>query len=97
MLDALLNRLNKRRAAYRALFLQQDDQVKPAARDVLLDLKRFCHAGKPTYKVGGNGAIDPLASAVAEGRREVWLRIVEHLELEDRFIVNLREEHPNEQ
>lgn len=95
MLVQILSRLNKRRAAYRAVFLQQDEQVKPSCVEVLKDLRRFCHADRPTYRVGGDGNVDPLASMVAEGRREVWQRIVEHLHLDDRFITNLREEHPN--
>ena len=96
MLHKIVDRLNKRRGAYRAVFLQQDGQASAMAREVLKDLRRFCHADRPTYRVGGNGQLDPIASAVAEGRREVWLRIIEHLHLDDRFIVNLREEHPNE-
>jgi hypothetical protein len=35
--------------------------------------------------------MDPIASARADGRREVYLRMVEHLHLDERFLTNLRE------
>jgi hypothetical protein len=37
------------------------------------------------------GTMDPIASARADGRREVYLRIIENLHLDERFLVNLRE------
>lgn len=88
-----VDRINRRRQAYRAVFTP-GGEVSPMGQLVLQDLARFCCAHKPTYRVGGD-RIDPIASAVQEGRREVWLRIVEHLHLDDRFIVNLRE-NPND-
>lgn len=42
---------------------------------VLRDLAKFCRANESTF------APDPRAHAVLEGRREVWLRIQEHLQL----------------
>lgn len=88
-----VDRINLRRQAYRAVFLPGGD-LSPMGERVLQDLARFCCAHKPTYRVGGD-RIDPIASAVQEGRREVFLRIVEHLHLDDRFIVNLREDPNN--
>jgi hypothetical protein len=37
-------------------------------------------------------AIDPLAMAMAEGRREVWNRIQQYLHMADREITQLKEE-----
>jgi hypothetical protein len=37
-------------------------------------------------------SVDPLAMAMAEGRREVWNRIQAHLNLSDRDITHLQEE-----
>lgn len=81
-----------RQLAYRGSFLK-DDGLPTAHGDVVLrDLARFCKAHKSTTMYSPvSGVIDPIASAQAEGRREVWLRITEYLHLEDRFIVNLRE------
>ena len=47
------------------------------ARVVLVDLARFCRAHVST------AAKDPLVSARLDGRREVWLRIQHHLNLDN--------------
>lgn len=49
----------------------------PAGERVLADLARFCRAHESTFHA------DPRVHAVAEGRREVWLRIQRNLELTD--------------
>lgn len=61
--------LLERRYAYRATF------KGPLAETVLKDLARFCRAHESTFNE------DARAHAVAEGRREVWLRIQNHLQL----------------
>ena len=54
------------------------------AKVVMADLARFCNATKPSVRVSPQtGAIDPMAMAVGEGRREVYLRIQTHLGLTD--------------
>lgn len=63
--------LSRRRTAYVRTFLT------PFGGEVLEDLARFCRAHESTFHV------DPRAHAVAEGRREVWLRIQKHLQLTD--------------
>lgn len=51
------------------------------AQTVLLDLARFCRADVSTFHQ------DPRAHALAEGRREVWLRIQKHIKLDpEQFI-----------
>ena len=40
-------------------------------KDVLADLKKFCHHESPTYVVG-----DPMHTAYNEGMRRVLLRIL---------------------
>ncbi len=48
---------------------------------VLKDLSRFCRANESCFHP------DPRVHAVMEGRREVWLRILEHLKLtEDQLL-----------
>lgn len=61
----------RRKTAYQIVFAR-DSQM---AQVVLKDLARFCRAHEPTFHV------DARAHALAEGRREVWLRIQEHLHL----------------
>jgi len=66
-----MNFLSKRRTSYVRTFLT------PFGYEVLADLASFCRANKSTYHD------DPRAHAVLEGRREVWLRIQQHLQLSD--------------
>ena len=80
-----INRILRRRSAYRATF------GSPVGLDVLADLKRFCGAQTTSVKLGANGAVDPLAMAIAEGRREVFNRILAHIHLSDAELTRLRE------
>lgn len=61
--------LFKRQYAYRVTF------KGPLAEEVLIDLARFCRANQSTFHENDR------AHAMAEGRREVWLRIQQHLNL----------------
>ncbi len=80
--------------AYKNLFLAPDNKTPaPLADKVLADLKRFCYAGTSCVIRGENGQIDTHATAVAEGRREVWLRIQEHLCMDDQTIHALGDDH----
>ena len=47
----------------------------PQGETVLADLAKFCRATETTFHT------DPRAHAVLEGRREVWLRIQQNLNL----------------
>lgn len=67
--DTLYALLMKRRFAYQATFRA------PTAQLVLADLARFCRANQSTFHT------DERAHALLEGRREVWLRIAQHLNL----------------
>lgn len=67
--DTLYALLMKRRHAYQSTFRA------PTAETVLADLARFCRANQSTFHT------DERAHALLEGRREVWLRIVQHLNL----------------
>lgn len=71
MLEKVKRALHERQYAYRKTF----NPESPLAHDVLKDLARFCRAHESTFD------LDPRVSALAEGRREVWLRIAHHLKL----------------
>ena len=72
-----------------------DGKPNVSAEIVLADLKRFCRAETSTAVVSPvSKAIDPLAMAMAEGRREVWNRIQSYLHMADREITQLKEEDP---
>ena len=83
-LDKLRVALGDRRHAYRATF------KGPLAEVVLKDLSRFCRAHESTFHA------DPRAHAVAEGRREVWLRIQNHLQLSPDQLWELYSGRPKE-
>jgi hypothetical protein len=63
--------LRSRAVAYCQVF----NPESVATKAVLEDLAVFCRANESTFHP------DPRVHAVAEGRREVWLRIQEHLQL----------------
>lgn len=62
--------LMKRRHSYQATFRA------PTAQLVLADLARFCRANQTTFHT------DERAHVLLEGRREVWLRIAQHLHMD---------------
>jgi hypothetical protein len=48
----------------------------PKNNEVLKDLAKYCRANETCFNA------DPRKHAIAEGRREVWLRIQQHLNLQ---------------
>lgn len=55
----------------------------PSGQAVLSDLARFCRANESCY------AGDRDKHLIAEGRREVWLRITQHLNLSSQELFTL--------
>lgn len=87
----LIDKILRRRSHYRTVF-------RPGASTdaVLADLRRFCFGNSPTLMRSMSGQIDPLASVAAAARQEVWLRIINHLEMDDSQLLKLKEEADNE-
>ena len=79
------------RAAYRAL---TNGNVQ-AGRLAMEDLAEFCRADKSCVVFGKDGRVDTHATAVAEGRREVYLRIQQTLNLTDALLQQLRNNEEN--
>jgi hypothetical protein len=98
MMEKLLAKIRRRKYAYRRMFLGENGDLTADGKAVLADLSKFCKATSSTAVVSPiSQKVDPVASALAEGRREVWLRIMAHLHIDDRVIFNLtNEEEPNE-
>jgi hypothetical protein len=69
--DKLKTFLQGRQTAYVQVFNPESKAVQA----VLRDLAKFCRASESTFHA------DPRAHALIEGRREVWLRILEHTNL----------------
>lgn len=70
ILQRTLDFLRRRSTAYRLTFGNS-----PNSQWVLADLAVFCRATESTFSP------DARLHAVLEGRREVWLRIQQHLNL----------------
>jgi hypothetical protein len=77
-LDAQRQYLARRMQAYRDVF------EGPNAKIVLADLARFCRATESTFHP------EPAAANRLDGRREVWLRINEHLHLDENELWQLK-------
>lgn len=83
----------RRQGAYKRLFLAESGQVGADALFVLADLRSFCHHNRSTLKVSPiTRTVDPLATMIAEGRREVILRIFGYLELDPRQVREIVEQ-----
>lgn len=74
--------LKYRRASYAKTF------DNPAGKKVLADLRRFCRADVPTADVN-----NVHTTFLLEGRREVYLRILSHLNLTEEDVYNLTEDY----
>ena len=55
----------------------------PTTKEVLDDLMQFCMADQSTFNVDGR------IQAMYEGRRQVWLRIQQHLQLDSQSLWEL--------
>ena len=72
--------LFRRRTAYRAVFAGTGE-LSPHAAVVLADLRKACYVDRTTAHA------DAHATAVAEGRRQVWLHIQHRLNLSEEQIL----------
>lgn len=87
----------KRRSHYRGLFMPKDDALSISAMAVLTDLKRVCGVmSDSTTMYDGNGKIDPLKMANAQGRREVWLYVMQQLHVPDEIVFKMFETNNDE-
>lgn len=91
MIDRI-DKILRRRQAYRRLFLGDDGKLSPDAELVINDLARFCRLHRSTTVVSTvSRQTDVPATFQAEGRREVILRILGHLHVDDADLVRLTE------
>ena len=84
---SFLDRLLKRRAHYRHVFLG----TAKSGDYVLADLRRFCRAGEPAIILGKDGQTDVYATGMVAGRQEVFWRIAHHLHLDDAQLLKFKE------
>jgi len=80
ILDKIKDVIFNRQRHYRLTF------DNASGREVLLDLARFCRAHESTFNP------DARVAAQLDGRREVWLRIQQHLEMDSETLWSLYNE-----
>lgn len=80
---------SRRRSAYIEVFQRDAETRTPAADIVLGDLRDFCRARETTFDA------DPRVHALLEGRREVWLRITNQLNIDEATMAALDSSRPS--
>jgi hypothetical protein len=71
-------------AAARSCFLDGEGRPTPDGAILLGRLAKFCYAQRSTVKVSlVLQQVDPIATAAAEGRREVWMLLMQYLTLSE--------------
>lgn len=88
---ALSDRLRRklsRRLSYKDCFLTPGGELTDAGRAVIKDLARFCGPYRSSIQTSPiTRTVDPIATGVAEGRREVFNRIMAILKVtEDQIL-----------
>ncbi len=79
------------RESFRAVF--RTERPAPKHGQALLDdLRDFCRADTSCIVIGKDGRVDTHATAVCEGRREVYLRIMQTLNLSDETLHKMKEQ-----
>lgn len=71
------------RAYYWDIFGAPETEPTRSQAAVLQDLRRFCYADRRTSVRDGDNRVDPIATALLEGRREAYLHIVGYLGLSE--------------
>lgn len=90
-----LNRLLRKREAYRRLFYGPNGSLTKDGEIVLKDLRSYCRREGILVRLIANvktmllGSVDPYQMANANGRREVYDRIMKYLHLSDEKEIQL--------
>ncbi len=82
----------EKQIAIRRLLLDPRGKLNPDGRALAVELRRVTGAGVGLTQFDRNGAVDPIGTAAAAARREVWDHFVKLLHLEPYEAANLREE-----
>jgi polysaccharide deacetylase 2 family uncharacterized protein YibQ len=89
-MDDLYTKFYNLRRIFRLIFWNNSKRPEDV-KGLLDDLRDFCRADSSCIVVGKDGHIDTHATAVAEGRREVYLRIVQTLNLSDETLTKMKD------
>lgn len=88
--SAAIDFLRRRKRDYQLTF----NPLQPAHYAVLEDLAKFCRAAETCVVRNADGSIDDKRTLTLEGRREVWLRIQQHLRLTEEQLFGLYSGNP---
>lgn len=92
MVSRIYRTIRKRDILQRQL-LDNDGNLSRETREWFPEFARFCHYGRSTAKVNKlTGMLDSHALALAEGRREAFLWLVERLHFTDENAVKMIEQ-----
>jgi hypothetical protein len=80
----------QKETAYRAIFNKAGGELNEMSKIVLADLRLYCNATKTSF------SSDIAEMARAEGKREVFNRIMSFLKVDYEEYFNLNEEFDNE-
>lgn len=87
----------RKQIAIRRLLLDPRGNLNRDARALAVELRKLCGPGvgvsfSSLVQYDRHGAVDPIGTAQAAARREIWDHFVRLLHLEPSEVVNLREE-----
>jgi len=87
--DFFLDIIKRKKRAYNACFhlTGSGEQLSQSGVIVLSDIVEFCKPYASTHVSGRDGMIDPIAAAVREGQRSVYLHLLKQLHLDDSEII----------
>lgn len=80
-------KLRKKRDCYKHIF--NGENLTNEAQLALKDLSIFCHADRPCVAYDNTGKLDAHAMAMLEGRRQVWMRIIQTLNITDEQLIKI--------
>lgn len=82
----------RRKLAYRQVFGDPASEPTIAQAAVMADLQKYCNVNKSTAMVSmSNHSVDPISMAMLEGRRQVYMRIQQYVNMRDEYIVKQAE------
>ena len=86
-------RYSRRQLAIRRLLLDGRGGLNADARILVADFRRFCHADRELLKYSPvSGMVDPVATAAAAARREVFDRYFRLLMLDAQAVYSAKDE-----
>lgn len=95
--EKAISKARERRLSYQRVFLDEAGKPTKAGDAVLKDLHARCFGHKAAMVYSQTaGQFDPLACAFAQGKQEVLRYVLEALYLDERYLINLREERDDD-